>query len=169
LIQLSIVRLRIKLPVNKKQNRKIIAMAKRREVTLRFLAEPTDVNFGGKVHGGAVMKWIDQCGYACAAGWSGRYCVTVSVSNIRFTRPIFVGHLVEVKAILAMTGTSSMHIRVQVSSSDPKDVDYQETTDCLIVFVALDEAGRVTLVPKWKPRSETDIAMELEAKRFSTR
>jgi acyl-CoA hydrolase len=48
-----------------------------RSITLRFLAEPTDVNFGGKVHGGAVMKWIDQAGYACAVGWSGYYCVTV--------------------------------------------------------------------------------------------
>ena len=48
-----------------------------REITLRFLAEPTSVNFGGKVHGGAVMKWIDEAGYACAAGWSGRYCVTI--------------------------------------------------------------------------------------------
>ena len=39
-----------------------------RELTLQFLAEPSDVNFGGKVHGGMVMKWIDQAGYACAAG-----------------------------------------------------------------------------------------------------
>lgn len=39
-----------------------------REITLRFLAEPADVNFGGKVHGGAVMKWIDLAAYACAAG-----------------------------------------------------------------------------------------------------
>src|SRR5918998_24965 len=54
-----------------------------REITLRFLAEPTDMNFGGKVHGGAVMKWIDQAGYACAVGWSGQYCVTVYVGGIR--------------------------------------------------------------------------------------
>jgi len=47
-----------------------------RDITLRFLAETQDVNFGGKVHGGAVMKWIDLAAYACAAGWSGRYCVT---------------------------------------------------------------------------------------------
>ena len=52
------------------------AMQPQREITLRFLAEPTDVNFGGKVHGGAVMKWIDQAGYACAVGWSAHYCVT---------------------------------------------------------------------------------------------
>lgn len=48
----------------------------KRDVTLRFLAEPGDVNFGGKVHGGAAMKWIDLAAYACSAGWSGKYCIT---------------------------------------------------------------------------------------------
>ena len=57
------------------------------EVTFRFLAQPTDVNFGGKVHGGMAMKWIDQAGYACAVGWSSAYCVTASVSGIRFVAP----------------------------------------------------------------------------------
>ena len=58
--------------------------ARPRAITLRFLAEPTDVNFGGKVHGGADMKWIDQAGYACAVGWSGYYCVTVYIGGISF-------------------------------------------------------------------------------------
>ena len=57
---------------------------RQREITLRFLAEPTDINFGGQVHGGVAMKWIDQAGYTCAAGWSGQYCVTVYVGGIRF-------------------------------------------------------------------------------------
>ena len=123
-------------------------MARKREMVLRFLAEPADVNFGGKVHGGAVMKWIDQAGYACAAAWSGRYCVTLRVSEISFLRPIFIGHLVEVRAVIDHTGNTSMHIKVQVSSSDPKDMNLQPTTECQIVFVALDEAGKPISVPK---------------------
>ena len=55
-----------------------------REITFRFLAEPGDVNFGGQVHGGAVMKWIDQAGYACTVGWAGTYCVTAYVGGIQF-------------------------------------------------------------------------------------
>jgi len=123
-------------------------MARKREMVLRFLAEPGDVNFGGKVHGGAVMKWIDQAGYACAAAWSGRYCVTLRVSEISFLRPIFIGHLVEVRAVIDHTGNTSMHIRVHVSSSDPKELDLKPTTECQIVFVALDEAGKPVPVPK---------------------
>jgi hypothetical protein len=49
----------------------------RRSLDFRFLAEPTDVNFGGKVHGRVVMKWMDQAGYACAAHRSAHYFVTV--------------------------------------------------------------------------------------------
>ena len=89
-----------------------------RDLTFRFLAEPTDVNFGGKVHGGAVMKWIDQAGYACAAGWSGRYCVTVYVGGIQFERPIQVGQIVEVNAQIVHTGSTSMHVAVDVAARD---------------------------------------------------
>lgn len=71
---------------------------RQREVTLRFLAEPSDVNFGGKVHGGMVMKWIDQAGYAAAVGWSGAYCVTVAVEGIEFVQPILIGDMVRVRA-----------------------------------------------------------------------
>ena len=67
-----------------------------RELDFRFLAEPADVNYGGKVHGGVVMKWIDQVGYAAAVGWSGRYSVTVAVGGIRFVAPIRISDLVTV-------------------------------------------------------------------------
>ena len=50
----------------------------------QFISEPGDVNYGGNVHGGSVMKWIDQAGYACASSWSSSYCVTVYVGGIRF-------------------------------------------------------------------------------------
>ena len=93
-------------------------LEREREITLRFLAEPTDVNFGGKVHGGAVMKWIDQAGYACAVGWSGQYCVTVYVGGIRFHRPVLIGNMVEVSAKLIYTGKTSMHVAVEVSAGD---------------------------------------------------
>ncbi|MFA4303751.1 hotdog domain-containing protein, partial [Xanthomonas perforans] len=69
-------------------------IGQQRDLTFRFLAEPSDVNFGGKVHGGVVMKWIDQVGFAAASGWSGHYCVTVAVGGIRFVAPVRIGDLV---------------------------------------------------------------------------
>ena len=137
-----------------------------REVTLRFLAEPTDVNFGGKVHGGAVMKWIDQAGYACAAGWSGQYCVTVYVSGIGFRRPVPIGNMVEVHAKLIYTGKTSMHIAVDVSAGDPKGYLYAQTTHCIIVFVAVDDKGAPVEIERWEPETEEDVALEQYAKRL---
>jgi acyl-CoA hydrolase len=126
----------------------------RSETTFRFLAEPTSVNFGGKVHGGALMKWIDETAYACAAVWSGRYCVTVSVGNIRFRRPILVGNMVELRARVVATGRTSMHIHITVHAGDPKSGQLRLTTDCLIVFVAVDENGNPIPVPAFVPETE---------------
>ena len=128
-----------------------------RELTMRFLAEPSDVNYGGKVHGGIVMKWIDQAGYAAAVGWSGRYSVTVAVGGIRFVAPIGISDLVTIKATLVYTGTSSMHFAVDVRARNPMSEDPGRLcTHCVIVFVALDDAGKPVQVPTWVPVSEED-------------
>lgn len=131
-------------------------MGASREIILRFLAEPSDVNFGGKVHGGNLMRWIDQAGYACACGWSGSYCVTAYVGGISFEKPVAIGDLVEVRARIALTGTTSMHIAVDVFSRGLREVDPVRTTHCLIVFVAVDEAGQPRPVPLWMPVTDED-------------
>jgi acyl-CoA hydrolase len=132
-------------------------------LTMRFLAAPTDVSFGGTVHGGKILEWIDKAGYACAVGWSGRYCVTAYIGNVRFTRPVQIGQLVEVQARLIYTGRSSMHILLTVQSADPKDAVFTETTQCLSVFVAVDEDGRPTEVTHWAPLTDEDRLLEQDA------
>ena len=128
-----------------------------REMTFRFLAQPSDVNFGGKVHGGMVMKWIDQAGYAAAVGWAGAYCVTVAVGGIQFVAPILIGDLVSVHATLAHTGTSSMHFAVDVLARNLETGAERLATSCVIVFVALDAPdGQPTAVPAWEPRDDHD-------------
>jgi acyl-CoA hydrolase len=133
-------------------------------ITLRFLAEPNTVNFGGKVHGGTVMKWIDEAGYACATSWSKRYCVTVYVGGIRFHRPIMIGDLVEVEARLAYTGNSSMNIAVEVRSGDMRGGTLEKTTECLIVFVAVDSHGKAMPVDRWAPETPGEVALATRAK-----
>lgn len=138
-----------------------------RGITLRFLAEPGDVNFGGKVHGGAVMKWIDQVGYTCAAGWSATYCVTVYVGGLHFLAPIHVGELVELRALVIRTGRTSLDIAVDVYAGDPKSTERRRTGHCVIVFVALGSEGRPTSIPQWEPRNDLDRALEQYAIRLA--
>jgi acyl-CoA hydrolase len=151
----------------------IVAAMKRQEytdagtaerVTLRFLAAPTDVNWGGKVHGGTVMDWIDEAAYVCATRYCGQDTVAVFSGGVRFYRPLLIGDLVEVEARLVYTGNKGMHIAVHVRSGKPTGRDMQLTTYCLTVMVARDETGTAVPVPPWIPRSEEDQRLAAHAR-----
>ncbi len=134
------------------------------QVTLRFLAAPTDVNWGGKTHGGTVMRWIDEAAYACASGWSRSTAIAAYSGGIRFYRPILIGHLVEVQARLLHTGHSSMHISVHVRSADPTAPEMRLTTHCLTVFVPIDDKQRAIPVARWAPELDEDRRLEAHAR-----
>ena len=136
------------------------------EFTMRFLAGAPDRNIYGNVHGGSMMKWMDEVAYACAAGWCGLPCVTVSVSGIVFHRPVQVGHIVELRARLVRTGRTSMAVAVNVLSADPRRGQYEQTTSSMMVFVAIDEAGKPAPVPKWSPVTPQEQSLEERAARL---
>jgi acyl-CoA hydrolase len=135
------------------------------QITLRFLAQPSAVNFGGKVHGGTVMSWIDQAAYACATAWAQRYCVTAYVGGIRFVHPIMIGDVVEVEARLAYTGKKSMNIAVDVRSGDLKGEAMETTTECAVVMVSVDSHVKPASVEAFEPRTDAELALVDEVKR----
>ena len=137
-------------------------------VTLRFLAAPTDVNWGGKTHGGTVMRWIDEAGYVCGTGWCHQPTVAVYSGGIRFYRPVHIGHLVEVESRLIYTGRHSMHIATHVRSADPRSGEMALTTHSLSIFVALDGEGHAIPIPTWAPVSEEDLRLHLHAQELVT-
>lgn len=139
---------------------------------MRFMVSPRDLGISGNsVAAGSVLEWIDKAGYACAVGWSRSYCVTAYVGNVHFTQPIAPGEMVEVHARIIHTGRTSMHVLVSVDTSDIRDRDWRPATHCILVFVAVDEAGRPTAVPVWHPTSaagrelQVNAAERLEARR----
>lgn len=137
-------------------------------VTFQFISEPTDVNFGGKVHGGIVMKWIDQAAYTCARNWSETYCVTVYVGGIRFIKPISIGELIKINAKVIYTGKTSIHIAVDVYSRKFEEDKFGKATHCVMVFVAVDGEGKPIPVPKWKPSTEKEKQFALYAKKLTS-
>lgn len=139
---------------------------KKDSITFRFLTEPGDVNFGGKVHGGTVMKWIDQAGYTCAVNWCDCYCVTVYVGGIRFVKPIFIGDIAEVNARIIYTGRTSMHIAVDIKAINPKTKLETKTTHCIIVFAAVDDTGKTVEIPNWTPLTDEDFRMQRYAQKL---
>jgi acyl-CoA hydrolase len=135
-----------------------MSLKRSRSITMRFLAQPGTVNFGGKVHGGTVMSWIDQAAYACATAWSQRYCVTAYVGGIRFVRPITIGDVVEVEATLAYTGNTSMNIAVEVRSGDLKGTELEKTTECAVVMVSVDSHNKPVAISTFVPDDEFSVA-----------
>lgn len=133
-------------------------------IMLRFLAAPTDVNWGGKVHGGVVMEWIDQAAAVCASRYCGMETVAVFSGGIRFYRPLRIGDLVEVEARLVYTGTKGMHIAVHVRSGDPKTSELHHTTYALTVMVARDDSGTSVPIPAWEPVSDEDKRLHAHAR-----
>ncbi|GAA3936445.1 acyl-CoA thioesterase [Pseudoclavibacter caeni] len=121
-------------------------------ITLRFMTLPQEVTKSGRsIAAGRVLEWIDRAGYACAVGWSSAYCVTAYVGNVHFTRPIRPGSIIAAHARIIHTGRTSMHVLVQVESADVRTRDFQPACDCILVFVAVDDAGSPTRVPEWRP------------------
>ncbi len=133
--------------------------------TLRFLVPPSVVNWGGKAHGGTVMRWIDEAAYACAAAWmkdgdAGSAAVAVYSGGIHFFAPVTIGDLVEVEATLLYTSAHSMHLGIRVSSADPRAPrDLTLTTQCMAVFVVPGAAGVALPVPQWVPEVEEDVRL----------
>lgn len=143
---------------------------RRSEAIHRFLVKPADAGILGSVDGGRLLEWIDKVAYAAAAQWSGRYCVTAYVGNIHLDRPIVPGELVELHAKLVHTGRTSMHILVTVYSTDPTRVKPVQTSQCLTIFVAVDDDKRPAEVPQWDPATILELERHRQARaRISVR
>ena len=128
-------------------------------ITLRFLATPQDETLAGIVSAGSMLEWIDKAGYACAVGWSGGYCVTAYVGNVHFSRPVASGDLIEATGRIIHTGRTSMQVLVEIATADVETRVYTRATYCLLVFVAVDEAGTPRPVPPWTPRTADEVAL----------
>ena len=80
------------------------------QLEMTVLMTPDMANFSGNVHGGTLLKFLDQVAYACASRYAGQYVVTLSVDQVLFRQPIHVGELVTFLAAVNHTGSSSMEI-----------------------------------------------------------
>jgi len=117
---------------------------------------PDMANFSGNVHGGAILKLLDQVAYACASRYSGSYVVTLSVDQVTFLQPIHVGELVTFLASVNHTGKSSMEIGIKVVAEDIRSQVVRHVNSCFFSMVAVDDAGKPTPVPPFTPASDDE-------------
>ncbi|MGS2744799.1 acyl-CoA thioesterase [Halomonas sp. LS-001] len=123
------------------------SLSGQRDLSMTVLMTPDMANFSGKVHGGAILKKLDEVAYACASRYSGHYVVTLSVDQVLFKQPIHVGELVTFLACVNHVGRSSMEIGVKVVAEDIRNKVIRHTNSCYLSMVAVDSAGKPARVP----------------------
>lgn len=116
-------------------------------VTLAQLMGPQEANLQGNVHGGHVMKLMDEAGGSAAIRHAQRAVVTVAVDQVVFREPIHLGDLVTLNAELTYVGRSSMEVRLDVSAQNLLSGQVKHTNTAYFVYVALDDQGRPAPVP----------------------
>ncbi|ANQ84435.1 acyl-CoA thioesterase [Azoarcus olearius] len=121
------------------------------QLAMTVLMTPDMANFSGKVHGGAILKLLDQVAYACASRYAGEYVVTLSVDQVMFREPINVGELVTFLASVNYTGKTSMEIGIKVLAENIRGKRVRHANSCFFTMVAVDENGRATTVPQLQP------------------
>lgn len=114
---------------------------------MSILMTPDMANFIGNVHGGDLLKMLDQVAYACASRYSGNYVVTLSVDQVMFREPIYVGELVTFAASVNYVGTTSMEVGIRVEAEDVRARTIRHTNSCYFTMVAIDDNGKPTPIP----------------------
>lgn len=132
--------------------------------TLSALVGPQEANFHGNVHGGVIMKMVDEAGAIVAMRHSRSSVVTVAVDSMTFMEPIMVGMLVLCKAEMTYAGTTSMEVRVEVITEDLRAGTSRVTNTAYVVYVAIDDHGRPTPVPSLVYESKLENLRAEQAK-----
>lgn len=132
----------------------------RHTLSMSVLMTPDKANFSGNVHGGDLLKHLDQVAYACASRYCGHYVVTMSVDQVIFKHAIPVGTLVTFLASVNYTGRTSMEVGIKVISENIQKGIATHTNSCFFTMVAVDENGKPTPVPPLM------VETEVEKRRF---
>jgi acyl-CoA hydrolase len=132
-------------------------------ISLAQLMQPDYANDQGNVHGGWIMKLVDEAGALACMRHAQRRVVTVAVDQMTFQQPIFIGDLVILTAEVSYVGHTSLEAQVTVEAENPISGGRTFTNTAYLVYVALDEYGKPVPVPPLIPETEAQRQRMAEA------
>jgi uncharacterized protein (TIGR00369 family) len=132
-------------------------------VLMAQLMTPEDANPAGNVHGGVIMKLIDNAGGTVAARHARKNVVTASIDRLSFHKPVYIGNLITLKACLNMAGTTSMEVGVRVEAEDLITGEVWHTASAYLTYVALDAASKPMKIPSLIVENNEQIRRYQEA------
>jgi len=117
------------------------------KISIAQLMQPEHANNLGNVHGGWVMKLVDEAGALACMRHAQRRVVTVAIDQLVFRQPIRIGDLVILNAEVTYAGRTSLEAEVQVTAENPITGERTHTNTAYLVYVALDKNGQPAPVP----------------------
>ena len=127
------------------------------QLSMTVLMTPDTANFSGNVHGGTILKLLDQVAFACASRYAGRYVVTLSVDQVMFRQPIHVGELVTFLSSVNHTGSSSMEIGIKVIAENIQNRVVRHVNSCFFTMVAVDDDKKPAPVTPLAPSTPDEL------------
>ena len=125
-------------------------------VVIAQMMTPTHANTLGNVHGGWIMKLVDEAGALACMRHAQHRVVTVAIDHMTFRQPILIGDLVTLTAEVSFVGTTSMECEVKVETENPITGIRTHTNTAYLVYVALDDRGRPVPVPPLIPETDDE-------------
>lgn len=136
--------------------------------TMSKLMTPDEANVYGNVHGGAILKYIDEA--AAVAAWRHARVpkvVTVSLERMDFREPVYIGDILVIKSTVRHVGRTSMLVGVRVEAENPTTGEIRHTASCYMTFVALDRNNKPIQVPGVVAKTPEEKAKMEKAKRVA--
>ena len=133
-------------------------------ITNRQRVQPNHANNYEAVHGGNLMKWMDEVGAMSAMRFAGETCVTAAVDEFSFERPIPTGETALIEAFVFSAGRTSARVFLRAYREDPRSGDRQQTTAACFTFVAVDDDGRPVGVPSLTVETDEEVRLRDEAR-----
>ncbi len=124
------------------------------------LMTPDMANFAGNVHGGTILKLLDEAAFSCASRYCKSYVMTAALDHVEFKSPITVGDLVTFKCNINYVGHSSMEVGIRVEGEKIKEKTKYHAISCYFTMICVNEDG----VPQQAPTLKIDS--EIEQKLF---
>lgn len=128
---------------------------------------PAHANHYGSVHGGMILKLVDEVAFVAATKHCRKNVVTVSLDSIEFRHPVNVGDVLTLKASVFNVGNTSMDVRVDIEAEKIKAGKVVRVGSAYLTMVALDGSGRPVKVSglALKTKDEREKNKEIRMKR----
>lgn len=133
------------------------------ETILSEVMMPMDANHYGSVHGGTILKLVDEAAFVVATKHARKNVVLASMDHMLFKNPVNIGDMLSIKARLYYVGASSMDVEVEVETEKLKEGKILHIGSAYLTMVALNEKGRPSRVPRLALKTDSEKAKSRQA------